>query len=59
MGGILSEYIKEGTVLNSLPVGRILRGKSKDPPTGVRLHMNRWLCLSNQIRLKGLKANLN
>ena len=48
VGGILSKYIRAKIVLNGLPVGGILRGKSKDTPTGVYLRMDRWLCLSNQ-----------
>ena len=47
VGGILSKYIDKKLVLNSLTVGGILREKSKDPPTGVHLHTDRWLCLSN------------
>ena len=47
VGGILSKYISKEPVLNSLPVGGILREKSKDPSTGVHLHTDRWLCLSN------------
>ena len=50
VGGILSKYIEIKRAVPELgdePVGGILRGKSKDPPTGMPLHMNMWLCLSN------------
>ena len=49
VGGILSGYINKGMVLNSLPVGGILRGKSKDPPTGMHLHTKTGGCACQTI----------